>query len=58
MFRFTNFKYKLYIFSWLTLLFVLAGSGIFASASEFTYPDDPYNDALWAVDNPGYYTHY
>lgn len=26
--------------------------------TEFTYPDDPYNDALWAYDNPGYYTHY
>ena len=27
-------------------------------AEEFKYPDDPYNNALWAFDNPGYYTHY
>ena len=27
-------------------------------AENFDYPDDPYNDALWAFDNPGYYTHY
>lgn len=27
-------------------------------AHTFRYPDDPYNDALWSYDNPGYYTHY
>lgn len=29
-----------------------------SSAYRFQYPDDPYNDALWAFDNQGYYTHY
>lgn len=26
--------------------------------ASFRMPNDPYNDALWAFDNPGYYTHY
>ena len=29
-----------------------------ASSYSFEYPDDPYNDALWSYDNPGFYTHY
>ena len=27
-------------------------------STEFTYPNDPYIDALWSYDNPGTYTHY
>ncbi|MBP3569406.1 MAG: S8 family serine peptidase [Lachnospiraceae bacterium] len=29
-----------------------------AELSSFLYPNDPYNDTLWAYDNPGFYTHY
>ncbi len=46
------------IFFVLAMLLVLSGSATKAQASAFTYPNDPYNDALWAFDNPGYYTHY
>lgn len=28
------------------------------AASVSTYPNDPYLDALWAYENPGFYTHY
>ena len=29
-----------------------------AKPYQFEYPDDPYNDAMWSYDNPGFYTHY
>lgn len=58
MFRFTKLTSKVYLFFCLVTLLLFTGKGIVASASAFTYPDDPYNDALWAFDNPGYYTHY
>ena len=29
-----------------------------SEAVVFSHPNDPYNDALWAYDNPGYFTHY
>ena len=40
------------------LLLLLNSSTMEVRAENFDYPDDPYNDALWAFDNPGYYTHY
>lgn len=49
------------------LLFLLFSAGahtIYAEEAAGTdsaatsLPNDPYNDALWAYDNPGYYTHY
>jgi len=49
---------KTAFFTILVLLLVLSGSTVKTQASDFEYPDDPYNDALWAFDNPGYYTHY
>ncbi len=49
----------------LVLLFAFLISGIspaiMVSAEEtrrFVPPNDPYMDALWAYDNPGYYKHY
>ncbi len=51
-------KRKFYIVFLLALLFLSSGSTTRAHAEEFTYPDDPFNDALWAFDNPGYFTHY
>ena len=57
-FKFTYLAFPLF------LLFLLCSTKavkIFAEETEaytFTYPNDPYNDALWAYDNPGFYTHY
>lgn len=51
--------FKTYLFPLLVLFLVITcGSTAKISAADFEYPDDPYNDALWAFENPGYYTHY
>ena len=47
-----------YLFPVLVLLLLFTGSSMQVKAATFTLPNDPYNDALWAFDNPGYYTHY
>lgn len=57
MFDLKKISIKLYIAAVLALLFLTAGSPNI-TAHAYTYPDDPYNDALWAYDNPGYYSHY
>lgn len=60
-------KFKLLLFPALLLFLLFSGSLTKVQAEEdtsaaepyrFEYPDDPYNDALWAFDNPGFYTHY
>ena len=61
-------KYKLTLFIFPLLLFLLlCGSPAVKTKAEevtgeashkFTYPNDPYIDALWSFDNPGTYTHY
>ena len=49
---------KIIIFPFLLLFLIISSSTQNVLAENFEYPDDPYNDALWAFDNPGYYTHY
>jgi len=50
---------KLYILiSALFCMILLTGHAKTAYADTFTMPDDPYNNALWGYDNPGFYTHY
>lgn len=51
-------RIKLIIFPLLLLFLILSSGNQTVLAENFDYPDDPYNDALWAFDNPGYYTHY
>ncbi len=51
-------KMKTYLFSVLLLFLLFSGNTINTAAADFTLPNDPYNDALWSFDNPGYYTHY
>lgn len=66
MYYFQKQKLKLFIFPVLLLLLLFSSSAATANAEEsteaelygFHSPDDPYNSALWAFDNPGYYTHY
>lgn len=63
-----KYKIKKLLFPALLSLLLFSGSTATAYAEEttqatetvkqFRYPDDPYNDALWAFDNPGFYTHY
>ena len=57
MFNFNKISTKLYVAAVFVLLFLTAGNATI-TAHAFNYPDDPYNDALWAYDNPGYYSHY
>lgn len=52
----TILKINIFLASFLLLLF--SGYQKTAYADTFVMPDDPYNNALWAYDNPGYYTHY
>lgn len=54
----TKTSIKTYILGVLVIALLFSGSTGKVNAATFTYPDDPYNDALWAFDNPGYYTHY
>ncbi len=49
---------KILLFPLMVLFLTFGGSSINVRAENFDYPDDPYNDALWSFDNPGYYTHY
>lgn len=58
---------KFYIFPVLCFVLLLFSGTTTLKAEEITAeaevpgflpPDDPYNDALWAFDNPGFYTHY
>lgn len=66
MYIFKKRNLKQLIFPVLLLLLLFSGSTLSAYAEEttpaeadaFQYPNDPYNDALWAYDNPGFYTHY
>ena len=58
MYRIKKNAVKLCLFSVLGLLLLFTGSIQQVSAATFTLPNDPYNDTLWAFDNPGYYTHY
>lgn len=51
-------KNKLKLSLVLVLVLMLTCNTLEAYATTFTLPDDPYIDALWAFDNPGYYTHY
>ena len=51
-------RIKIIIFPLLLLFLILSSGNQTVLAENFDYPDDPYNDALWAFDNPGYYTHY
>ena len=60
-------KIKYYIFSMLCLLLLFGSKTITAWAEETDteaeavashIPNDPYNDALWAFENSGIYTHY
>lgn len=61
-------KFKLtYLLFFTLLLFLLCSTGLTEVRAEeasevefysFSYPNDPFNDALWSYDNPGYYTHY
>ncbi len=51
------FVFLLVLFSG-TLTQVRAEENSEAELNSFLYPDDPYNDTLWAYDNPGFYTHY
>lgn len=57
MYTFKRIKHHIYIAAALVFFFLITDTTS-VSAKAFTYPDDPYNDALWAFDNPGYYTHY
>lgn len=58
MYRIKKNAVKICLFSVLGLLLLFTGSIQQVSAATFTLPNDPYNDTLWAFDNPGYYTHY
>lgn len=58
MYKFKKTKLKIYIFPFLVLFLLFAAHPLTTNAANFTMPDDPYNNALWAYDNPGYYTHY
>ncbi len=59
-------KTIIYIIISVFFLFSFTGRTVPALAEEtsesetysFQYPDDPYNDALWSYDNPGFYMHY
>ena len=51
-------KKYLYIYPVLVLLLLLSRPSVSAAADTLTIPDDPYNNALWALNNPGQYTHY
>lgn len=59
-------KIREQLFPVLFFLLLFSGSPVTVRAEEtlsseiqnFHYPDDPYNNALWAFDNPGFYTHY
>lgn len=66
MYKFRKIKKITLFLSVFLLLLLFSGSITKTYAEEsslshphsFTYPDDPYNDALWAFDNPGFFTHY
>jgi len=58
MYKYKETNYKINIFLTTLLLLLFAKSPKTIVADTFTMPDDPYNNALWAYDNPGYYTHY
>lgn len=66
MYNFNKKQFKLLLFPVLLLFLLFSGSKIQALAEEavpseahgFSHPDDPYNNALWAFENPGFYSHY
>lgn len=58
MYKYKEIIFKKYMFPLLVLLLLFTANPSSVLAAEFTMPDDPYNNALWAYDNPGYYTHY
>ena len=51
-------KKQIYLYPALVLILLLSCTPVKAAAETFTIPADPYNNALWAFDNPGQYTHY
>ncbi len=66
MYHFKKHQLKFFFFLAAFMILSLFGSNVSVHAEDidasapyrFRYPDDPYNDTLWAFDNPGYYTHY
>lgn len=66
MYYFKKHQLKFFFFLAAFMVLSLFGSNVSVHAEDidasapyrFRYPDDPYNDTLWAFDNPGYYTHY
>jgi len=51
-------KQHFMIYPVLVFLLLLHCHPLSATAEDFTIPNDPYNNALWAFENPGQYTRY